>query len=185
MNKVIFNIILALILILSQGLFFNNINFLGSINPFVYIFFIAYFPLKNNRIFFIFCAFIFGLMIDFFSDTHAIHAAASLTIAYLRPYFLKLYFGMAYEHQVVKFNSIELKQNLFYLLSIILIHHLILFSMEIFDISKISLVIKNTFNTAIFTFITVYILFELIINRAKWERFFYFLLSSPHLWFLY
>tara|TARA_S200000501_G_scaffold157455_1_gene148593 strand:+ start:2055 stop:2558 length:504 start_codon:yes stop_codon:yes gene_type:complete len=167
MNKVIFNIILALILILSQGLFFNNINFLGSINPFVYIFFIAYFPLKNNRIFFIFCAFIFGLMIDFFSDTHAIHAAASLTIAYLRPYFLKLYFGMAYEHQVVKFNSIELKQNLFYLLSIILIHHLILFSMEIFDISKISLVIKNTFNTAIFTFITVYILFELIINRAK------------------
>ncbi len=167
MNKVIFNIILALILILSQGLFFNNINFLGSINPFVYIFFIAYFPLKNNRIFFIFCAFIFGLMIDFFSDTHAIHAAASLTIAYLRPYFLKLYFGMAYEHQVVKFNSIELKQNLFYLLSIILIHHLILFSMEIFDISKISLVIKNTFNTAIFTFITVYILFELIIKRAK------------------
>ncbi len=74
---------------------------------------------------------------------------------------------MAYEHQVVKFNSIELRQNLFYLLSIILIHHLILFGMEIFDISKISLVIKNTFNTAIFTLIAVYILFELIIKRAK------------------
>ena len=167
MNKIIFNIILALILILSQAIFFNNINFLGSINPFVYIFFIAYFPLKNNRTFFIFCAFIFGLMIDIFSDTHAIHAAASLTIAYLRPNFLKIYFGMAYEHQVVKFNSIELKQNLFYLLSIILIHHLILFGMEIFDISKISLVIKNAFKTAIFTFIAIYILFELIIKRAK------------------
>ena len=74
---------------------------------------------------------------------------------------------MAYEHQVVKFNSIELRQNLFYLLSIILIHHLILFGMEIFDFSKISLVIKNTFNTAIFTLITIYILFELIIKRAK------------------
>ena len=167
MNKIIFNIILALILILSQAIFFNNINFLGSINPFVYIFFIAYFPLKNNRTFFIFCAFIFGLMIDVFSDTHAIHAAASLTIAYLRPNFLKIYFGMAYEHQVVKFNSIELKQNLFYLLSIILIHHLILFGMEIFDISKISLVIKNAFKTAIFTFIAIYILFELIIKRTK------------------
>jgi len=167
MNKIVSNIILALILILSQGLFFNNINFLGSINPFIYIFFIAYFPLKNNRSFFIFCAFIFGLIIDVFSDTHAIHAAATLTIAFLRPYFLKLYFGMAYEHQVVKFNSIELRQNLFYLLSIILIHHLILFGMETFDISKISLVIKNTFKTAIFTLITIYILFELIIKRAK------------------
>ena len=111
MNKIIFNIILALILILSQALFFNNINFLGSINPFIYIFFITYYPIKNNRTFFIFCAFIFGLTIDIFSDTHAIHAAASLTIAFLRPYFLKLYFGMAYEHQVVKFNSIEIKQN--------------------------------------------------------------------------
>ena len=167
MNKFVFNIIAALILIFTQGLFFNNINFLGSINPFVYVFFIAYFPLKNNRTFFIFCAFIYGLIIDIFSDTHAIHAAASITIAFLRPYFLKLYFGMAYEHQVVKFNSIEIKQNLFYILSIILIHHLILFSMEIFDISKISLIIKNTFKTAIFTFIAIYILFELIIKRAK------------------
>jgi len=167
MNKFVSNIITALILIFAQGLFFNNINFLGSINPFVYVFFIAYFPLKNNRTFFIFCAFIYGLIIDIFSDTHAIHAAATLIISYLRPNLLKLFFGIAYEHQVVKFNSIELRQNLFYLLSIILIHHLILFGMETFDISKISLVIKNTFKTAIFTLITIYILFELIIKRAK------------------
>tara|TARA_B100000214_G_scaffold171198_1_gene123040 strand:+ start:26 stop:529 length:504 start_codon:yes stop_codon:yes gene_type:complete len=167
MNKIVYNIVLALILILSQGLFFNNINLLGWINPFIYIFFIAYFPLKNNRSLFIFLAFLVGLIIDIFSDTHAIHAAASLTIAFLRPYFMKLYFGIAYEHQVIKFNSIELKQNLFYLLSIILIHHLILYSLEIFDVYKILLVIKNAFSTAIFTFITIYILFELILKRTK------------------
>ncbi len=167
MNKIVYNIVLALILILSQGLFFNNINLLGWINPFIYIFFIAYFPLKNNRSLFIFVAFLVGLIIDIFSDTHAIHAAASLTIAFLRPYFMKLYFGIAYEHQVIKFNSIELKQNLFYLLSIILIHHLILYSLEIFDVYKILLVIKNAFSTAIFTFITIYILFELILKRTK------------------
>ena len=173
MNKFVTNIITALILIFAQGLFFNNINFLGSINPFVYIFFIAYFPLKNNRTFFIFCAFLYGLIIDVFSDTHAVHAAATLTIAFFRPYLLKLYFGMAYEHQVVKFNSIGLKQNMFYLLSIIFIHHLILFGLEVFDFSKISLMLKNTFNSLIFTFILTYTLFEIIINRAKWERFFY------------
>ena len=167
MNKIVYNIVLALILILSQGLFFNNINLLGWINPFIYIFFIAYFPLKNNRSLFIFVAFLVGLIIDIFSDTHAIHAAASLTIAFLRPYFMKLYFGIAYEHQVIKFNSIELKQNLFYLMSIILIHHLILYSLEIFDVYKILLVIKNAFSTAIFTFITIYILFELILKRTK------------------
>ena len=124
MNKFVSNIITALMLIFAQGLFFNNINFLGSINPFVYVFFVAYFPLKSNRTFFIFCAFIYGLIIDVFSDTHAIHAAATLVISFLRPNLLKLFFGIAYEHQVVKFNSIDLKQNLLYLFSIIFIHHL-------------------------------------------------------------
>ena len=167
MNKLVSNIIIALILIFTQGLFFNNINFLGSINPFVYVFFIAYFPIKNNRTFFIICAFIYGLIIDIFSDTHAIHAASTLIISYLRPNLLKLFFGIAYEHQVVKFNSIELKQNLLYLLTIVFIHHLILFSLEIFDISKIFLILKNTFGNTIFTFTAIYILFELIINRKK------------------
>ena len=167
MNKLVSNITIALILIFTQGLFFNNINFLGSINPFVYVFFIAYYPIKNNRTFFIICAFIYGLIIDIFSDTHAIHAAATLIISYLRPNLLKLFFGIAYEHQVVKFNSIELKQNLLYLLTIVFIHHLILFSLEIFDISKISLILKNTFGNTIFTFTVIYILFELIINRKK------------------
>ena len=172
MNKFVSNIITALILIFAQGLFFNNINFLGSINPFVYVFFIAYFPLKNNRTFFIFCAFIYGLIIDIFSDTHAIHAAATLVISFLRPNLLKLFFGIAYEHQVVKFDSIDLKQNLLYLFSIIFIHHLILFGLEIFDISKISLILKNTFGSTIFTFVIIYILFELILNRKKWEKLF-------------
>ena len=167
MNKLVSNITIALILIFTQGLFFNNINFLGSINPFVYVFFIAYYPIKNNRTFFIICAFIYGLIIDVFSDTHAIHAAATLIISYLRPNLLKLFFGIAYEHQVVKFNSIELKQNLLYLLTIVFIHHLILFSLEIFDISKISLILKNNFGNNIFTFTVIYILFELIINRKK------------------
>ena len=167
MNKLVSNITIALLLIFTQGLFFNNINFLGSINPFVYVFFIAYYPIKNNRTFFIICAFIYGLIIDIFSDTHAIHAAATLIISYLRPNLLKLFFGIAYEHQVVKFNSIELKQNLLYLLTIVFIHHLILFSLEIFDISKISLILKNTFGNTIFTFTVIYILFELIINRKK------------------
>ncbi len=167
MNKIVSNLIAGLVLIFLQGLFFNNINFLGSINPFVYVFFIAYFPLKNNRTFFIFCAFVYGLIIDIFSDTHAIHAAATLIISFVRPNLLKLFFGIAYEHQVVKFNSIELKQNLLYLISIVFIHHLILFSLEIFDVSKISLILKNTFSTAIFTFVVIYILFELIINSKK------------------
>ena len=167
MNKIISNIILAITLILAQGLFFNNINFMGYINPFIFLFFIAYFPIKNNRTLFICCSFLYGLVIDVFSDTHAVHAAATLTVAFLRPNLLKLFFGMAYEHQVVRFNSIGLKQNIFYLISIILIHQVILFGLEIFDFSKISLILKYSVNNGIFTFISIFVLYELLINRKK------------------
>jgi hypothetical protein len=34
------------------------------------------------------------------------------------------------------------------------------------------LILKNTFGGTIFTFVVIYILFELIINRKKWEKLF-------------
>lgn len=167
MNNIIYNFILGLSLILMQVLFLNNINFLEYLNPFLYIYFIIYFPIKNNRTLFIITAFIYGLIIDLFCDTHGIHAASTLCIAYFRPYLLKIFFGLAYEHQVVKLNSLELKQNLLYLFSMIIIHHSILFSLEVFDLSKTNLIFNNIFSNSIFTFITIYVLYEFLMKRLK------------------
>jgi len=167
MNKIISNLILAIILIITQVLLFNNINFMNSINPFVYLFFIIYYPLRHNRSLFIFVGFLFGIIIDVFSDTHGIHATATLIVSYIRPFLMKLFFGVSYQHQVVKFSSIEIKQNILYLLTIIFTHHFILFGLEVFVYSKLSLVLKNTIYTLLFTFLMVYGLFELLINKKK------------------
>ena len=109
MNKITRNILTALLLIIAQTIIFNNINLFGYLNPFIYIIFIIYYPIKNDRIFFIFISFIIGLLIDIFSDTLGLHAAASVTIAYLRPFILKISFGLAYIHQVIKFKNIDFK----------------------------------------------------------------------------
>ena len=167
MNNIIYNLILGTCLILMQSLFLNNINFLEYLNPFIYLYFIIYYPIKNNRSVFIILAFIYGLLIDLFSDTHGIHAASTLCIAYFRPYLLKLFFGMAYEHQVVKFNSLELKQNIFYLFSMIIIHHIILFTLEVFDLSKFNLIFDNIISNSIFTFTSVYVLYEFLMRKFK------------------
>ena len=167
MNNIIYNLILGTCLILMQSLFLNNINFLEYLNPFIYIYFIIYYPIKNNRSVFIILAFIYGLLIDLFSDTHGIHAASTICIAYFRPYLLKLFFGMAYEHQVVKFNSLELKQNIFYLFSMIIIHHIILFSLEVFNISQANLIFNNIISNSIFTLISIYVLYEFLMKKSK------------------
>jgi hypothetical protein len=76
---------------------------------------------------------------------------------------------MAYEHQVVKFNSVELNQNIFYLFTLTFVHHLIIFCLEVFDFGKILLILKNTFFNSLFTFFIVYIFYEFLINKNKFS----------------
>lgn len=166
MNKVTRNILTALLLIIAQTIIFNNINLFGYLNPFIYIIFIIYYPIKNDRIFFIFISFIIGLLIDVFSDTLGLHAAASVTIAYLRPFILKISFGMAYIHQVIKFKNIDFKNKLIYISLLSIIHHFVLFSLEIFNLSKSLFIIDKVIMSSIFT-ITLCFLFSYLFKTNE------------------
>ena len=76
MNSLLFsNIIRFTALVLLQVLICNQMNFLGSINPYIYILFILIYPVKNNSLSFIFISFVLGILIDVFMDTGGAHAA--------------------------------------------------------------------------------------------------------------
>jgi rod shape-determining protein MreD len=152
-NVVTTNIVRFIALVLIQVLVLNNINFMGYINPYIYILFIILFPVKNNRMLIIFLSFLLGLSVDLFLDSGGVHAAACVTIAYIRPIILKFSFGMIYEHQTIKFSNTELGQRLTYFAFIVFIHHLILFSLEIFNASQILLILKKSLFSGIFTLI--------------------------------
>ncbi|APY01153.1 rod shape-determining protein MreD [Lacinutrix venerupis] len=139
------------ILLLLQVLLLSHVNFMGYINPYPYILFILLFPIKNNRMLFILLSFLLGLFIDMFLDSGGIHAAASVTIAFIRPAALKFSFGALYDHQAIKFNQVDFGQRFIYISILTLIHHFILFSLEIFNFSKIILVLQNTLFSSIFT----------------------------------
>lgn len=165
MNSVISsNIIRFFVLVLIQVLICNHINFLGYINPYIYIIFIILFPVKNNRTLFIFLSFLLGLTIDVFLDSGGVHAAACVLIAYVRPVILKFSFGMQYEHQTMRFNAVEFGSKLTYFTILIIIHHLVLFYLEIFSLSKIILVLQKTLFSGIFT-ILLCVLITIIFSR--------------------
>lgn len=155
-----------ILLVLFQVILFNHINFLGYINPYVYIIFILFFPIKNNRILFIFLSFLIGLTVDMFSDSGGIHAAASVFIAYARPVFLKFAFGTMYEHNNVKFNNTEFGARLVYISLLTLLHHTILFSLEIFSFSRILIVFQKTLFSGIFTILMITLL-SIIFSRKS------------------
>lgn len=155
------------LLVLLQVLIFNHINFLGYINPYVYILFIVLYPISNNRQLFIFLSFLLGLTVDIFSDSGGIHAAACVTIAYARPLFLKFSFGTSYEHQTLRIGTSEIGQRISYFTIIILLHHIVLFSLEVFNTSNILLIIKKSLFSSIFTLIMCLILTVLFSRSSK------------------
>jgi len=164
-NRVLKTILSFIGLILLQVIVCSNINFLGDLNPFVYVIFILLYPVTKNRLLFIFLSFLLGFTIDIFLDSGGMHAAASVVIAYIRPLFLKFSFGAAYDYQSIKFSNTDFSQRIVYFLFLIVIHHFILFSLVLFDENKIALIIEQALYSSIFTLIMCLLLTSLFSKK--------------------
>lgn len=158
MNKSSFlNIVRFVALILLQVLLLNQINLFGYINPLLYIVLILFLPPDWSRWKTMLAAFFIGLTIDFFGDSGGIHATACLVIAYLRPVILSFAYGLSYDNQTLKFFHTPLKERLIYVSVMVLLHHLVLFSLIFFNLSHWTLILKNLIFSGIFTTLLILI----------------------------
>lgn len=155
-SEIISNVLRFVLLVLLQVLILNHINFLGYINPYVYILFILVFPLDGNRSLLIFLSFLLGLSVDMFGDSGGVHAAASIFIAYVRPLILKFSFGVSYEYNMTRINKAAVAERLIYISIMVFLHHLVLFSLEIFSVTHILLLVKSTLFSGIFSIVLIF-----------------------------
>ena len=164
--------------ILSQGLFFlfllclqvfilNNINFLGYINPYLYIAFIFLCPLEENKFPLLFLSFILGISIDFFSDSGGIHTFSTILIAYTRLFFVRVYFRkIPSDYPFFKLKSESIGKVFNYVVTLTLIHHFIYFSFASFSFQNLSIVLLNTVYSGTFTLI-LFFLGTYIFKKSK------------------
>lgn len=73
-----------------QVLVFRNLVLFDSGFPFVYIAFLLFLPIDIPVVVLLLLGFVLGMTVDVFYDTMGIHAAASVLLAFLRPYVLYL-----------------------------------------------------------------------------------------------
>jgi len=154
-NEVFTNSIRFIALVLIQVLILSEINFLGYIDPYLYLIYIILFPITGNRILLILSAFFLGLTIDMFENSGGVHAASSVFIAWIRPIVLKFSFGVSYQLNSLKVNSAPLKQQILYVSIMILFHHLLLFSLEVFSTNHILLILKFTLLSSILSIVLI------------------------------
>ncbi|MCL7753737.1 rod shape-determining protein MreD [Polaribacter sp. Z022] len=158
MNKTINQILFFIFLLILQVIILNNINFLGYINPYLYISFVFLYPLKESRFRFLFFSFLLGLLIDFFSDSGGIHAFSILFIAYIRLFFVNLYFRkIPADYPFFKLKSESFGKVFNYVVTLTLIHHLIYFSFANFSFQNLSMVFLNTLYSSVFTLILFFL----------------------------
>jgi rod shape-determining protein MreD len=122
-------------LVLLQVMIFNNIEISGYLNPYIYIIFIILLPFETPAWVCLLLGFFLGLSIDIFTETIGMHTAATVFIAYIRPYILSsfaprdgyesgtfprvYYYGLPW---FIKYASL-----------LVFAHHLVLFYVEMFQ----------------------------------------------------
>ncbi|MBL4605780.1 MAG: hypothetical protein JKY02_09030 [Flavobacteriaceae bacterium] len=166
MNKIsVF--IWAVLILLLQVFVLNNINFSGYINPYLYITFVFIFPLNKNRFTFLLLAFLYGLTIDFFSDIGGVFAFSLLSIAYLRLFFIRVFFKKTeLDYLLFNLHSEQFGQVFNYVVTLTLIHHFILISLDNFSFDNLGGVFLNTLYSSIFTLV-IYFLGSYIFRKKQ------------------
>ena len=135
MQTVILNIIRFILLALFQVLVLNNIEFLGYVNPFLYILFLLSLPVHTPRWLTLVLAFVLGLTIDAFSNTMGMHAFSTVLAAFFRLAIINLFISIEEgNNPTPSFHTFGLSAYLKYLVLIVLIHHTTLFLLEAFSL---------------------------------------------------
>jgi rod shape-determining protein MreD len=161
-SAMLYNMVRFILLLAAQVVIFNNFNFLGYINPFPYLLFIILFPVNGNKYALLASSFLLGITMDLFCNSGGVHAAACVTLAFIRPSLFRFSFGLSYEYQTVRINDTLTPERFSFIFLSVLIHHLILFILEVFTFEYLWDIILRTIISTLFTIIICILIIYLI-----------------------
>ncbi len=148
--------VMFITLVLVQVLIFNQVQFSGFFNPYVYVLFVILLPLSTPRYAILLLAFVLGLVIDIFSNSLGVHSAATVFIAYLRPLVIRLISNREDD----KSDYPGLSQNkpawfINYILIMVLLHHTMLFFLEVFTFANFFNTLYRVILSSLFSIIVI------------------------------
>lgn len=130
-NNLIRGLLYFVVLVLIQVLILNNIHFLRIATPFLYLYFIVKMPVASPRDLVVLFSFLIGLVIDVFSNTPGMHAAACTLTGFIREPLIRFYMGKDLSDGIYpSYKTFGYGGFFRYVLSLVVIHHVTLFLIE-------------------------------------------------------
>lgn len=161
-------IIRFIALVLLQVLILNHISLVGYVNPYLYILFVLWIPFSTEKWVLLISAFLLGFSVDIFSNTLGLNAAASVAMAFARPFVISL-ISTGADFEPGSRPSIRgqgIRWFLTYAIILVLIHHTVLFYLEIFRFSEFFSTLLRVVLSGIFT-LSLVMLSEYLTIRKK------------------
>jgi len=136
---------------------------------FLYVAFILLLPIEIGPLVLMMVAFALGFSVDLFYDSLGVNAAASVFIAFLRPYWLNIVTPRGgYEEIVIpNLKTMDFGWFFTYSLPLIFIHHLVLFYLEAGGFDLFLFTLSKVFFSTILTFFVIVLSQYLFYKKAS------------------
>ena len=159
-----------IIIFLAQIIVFNNILIFG-LSADIYIIFLLIFPQNFNKSLYYFLIFLYGIVLDSFSNSFGVITFSLLISCYLRPYILDFSFGNFDMRKVGKVRdyliNTTIYQKLTYISLVIFSHNFVLYFVEIFSIYKLDLILRNATISSLISITLILIILSLFYYKNE------------------
>ena len=162
------NLIRSLGLLFFQVIILNEIHVHVPIIPYFYVLFIILMPFGISPALSLILAFALGLSVDMFSNTGAIHAAAAVLVAFVRPYTLKAMKPVMGYEDLVRPGMRKLGFSWFVMYSalLIILHHFALYFLEVFTFTEVLFTLSRIMGSSLITLFLV-LIFEFLFQSKN------------------
>jgi rod shape-determining protein MreD len=166
-NRILRLGLIFIILLLLQVLVFNNIQFSGYVNPYIYLMFILLLPFEIPAWLLLVISFLTGLIIDLFSGTPGMHTSATLLAGFVRPFVLRVIsprdgYESGADPSMVAYGF---RWFFFYTVIMVFIHHTALFYLEVFRLTDFFRTFARVLLSSLFS--VTFILFLEYFRKGK------------------
>ena len=161
---------LALLLLAQAFVLYKVPPLHHYISPIVYFLFILWLPFSIGRPSLLLVSFVTGLLMDFFTKTPGMHAAACVLVGYIRPFLINVLVpqqGAEFNYREPSATSLGAIPYITYVAILTLLHHGMLFTIQAFQFGNLLYLVLKTLGSALISLLLIFIIEIIFVRKQK------------------
>ena len=141
-----------IVVMMLQVLLFDQLQLLGVCHPYIYILCLLMMPITLPHSLDMIIGAVVGLIMDIFCNSLGVHTAACILLMFIRPYLLGAIVNDKDRlNEQISLRTIGMEALIKYVVILVLVHHLAVFSLAAWSWSHIGFVLAETVVSGLIT----------------------------------